>query len=321
MLSRALLDPPKRFESPALPTGCSAFTPAGARRIQHLRHRRAGSQLPGQNPLAKRPAARHLVQGHRDRLPGRQPPPVALFMSSATTKRTLTPPPRQPPKRNQSLPPRHYPEWDYSSQSYARTGSACTSACTPAATPVRHRPAAGQTRGPGQTPETPAGCCSSRKTRCGALPGRRQRAGPGRGPALIDRLQSGSHARPAHQHEPHHRRPQHCGDRAAGLVGVAQRKSTWLGANRAGAQPGGGLPAGLGGRATGRPVAIAGFHSNTRHDVRYLHLKGFGEHWGDAVKGRLAAMQAAYSTRMGAAMRHAARTLARKRSTRSCCWC
>jgi hypothetical protein len=60
----------------------------------------------------------------------------------------------------------------------------------------------------------------------------------------------------------------------------------------------------------GDPLAIAGFHSNTRHDVRYMHLKGFGEHWGTDVKSRLAAMQAAYSTRMGAAMRHAAHTLA-----------
>ena len=60
----------------------------------------------------------------------------------------------------------------------------------------------------------------------------------------------------------------------------------------------------------GDRLAIAGFHSNTRHDVRYLHLKGFGEHWGDVVKARLAAMQAAYSTRMGAALRHAAHTLA-----------
>ena len=59
----------------------------------------------------------------------------------------------------------------------------------------------------------------------------------------------------------------------------------------------------------GDPLAIAGFHSNTRHDVRYLHLKGFGERWGDDVKARLAAMQAGYSTRMGAAMRHAAHTL------------
>ena len=59
----------------------------------------------------------------------------------------------------------------------------------------------------------------------------------------------------------------------------------------------------------GDPFAIAGFHSNTRHDVRYLHIKGFGEQWGDEAKGRLAAMQARYSTRMGAAMRHAAHYL------------
>jgi hypothetical protein len=59
----------------------------------------------------------------------------------------------------------------------------------------------------------------------------------------------------------------------------------------------------------GDRFAIAGFHSNTRHDVRYLHIKGFGEHWNDDVKGRLAAMQAGYSTRMGAAMRHAAHYL------------
>jgi nitric oxide reductase activation protein len=64
----------------------------------------------------------------------------------------------------------------------------------------------------------------------------------------------------------------------------------------------------------GDPLAIAGFHSNTRHDVRYLHLKGFGEHWGSEVKSRLAAMQASYSTRMGAAMRHAAHTLATQKA-------
>lgn len=59
----------------------------------------------------------------------------------------------------------------------------------------------------------------------------------------------------------------------------------------------------------GDSFAIAGFHSNTRHEVRYLHIKGYGEHWDDTVKGRLAAMQAGYSTRMGAAMRHAAHYL------------
>ncbi len=55
----------------------------------------------------------------------------------------------------------------------------------------------------------------------------------------------------------------------------------------------------------GDPFAIAGFHSNTRHDVRYLHIKGYSERWNDDVKARLAAMQAGWSTRMGAAMRHA----------------
>ncbi len=59
----------------------------------------------------------------------------------------------------------------------------------------------------------------------------------------------------------------------------------------------------------GDPFAIAGFHSNTRHDVRYQHIKGYGEHWNDEVKARLAAMAAGYSTRMGAAMRHAAHYL------------
>lgn len=59
----------------------------------------------------------------------------------------------------------------------------------------------------------------------------------------------------------------------------------------------------------GDTFAIAGFHSNTRHDVRYLHIKGFSEHWGIDVKARLAAMQAGYSTRMGAALRHGAHYL------------
>ena len=62
--------------------------------------------------------------------------------------------------------------------------------------------------------------------------------------------------------------------------------------------------------ALGDPFAIAGFASNTRHDVRYQHIKGFHEHWDDTVKARLAALDAAYSTRMGAAVRHAAHYLA-----------
>jgi hypothetical protein len=64
----------------------------------------------------------------------------------------------------------------------------------------------------------------------------------------------------------------------------------------------------------GDPFAIAGFNSNTRHDVRYLHIKGYSESWNDEVKARLAAMEASYSTRMGAAMRHAAHYLEKQAS-------
>ncbi|MCX7169639.1 MAG: VWA domain-containing protein, partial [Proteobacteria bacterium] len=60
----------------------------------------------------------------------------------------------------------------------------------------------------------------------------------------------------------------------------------------------------------GDPYAIAGFASNTRHDVRYFHFKGFGENWGDEVKARLAGMQGNLSTRMGTALRHAGHYLA-----------
>ena len=55
----------------------------------------------------------------------------------------------------------------------------------------------------------------------------------------------------------------------------------------------------------GDGFAIAGFHSDTRHQVRYYAIKGFSEQWDDTVKARLSSMQAALSTRMGAAMRHA----------------
>ncbi len=61
--------------------------------------------------------------------------------------------------------------------------------------------------------------------------------------------------------------------------------------------------------ALGDPFAIAGFSSNTRHEVRYNHFKGFGEAWDTEPKARLAAMEGGYSTRMGAALRHAGRYL------------
>ncbi|MEO5343574.1 MAG: VWA domain-containing protein [Gammaproteobacteria bacterium SHHR-1] len=64
----------------------------------------------------------------------------------------------------------------------------------------------------------------------------------------------------------------------------------------------------------GDEFAIAGFNSDSRHEVRYQHIKGYSEHWDEQVKGRLGAIQAGFSTRMGAAMRHAGRALAKRQA-------
>lgn len=68
--------------------------------------------------------------------------------------------------------------------------------------------------------------------------------------------------------------------------------------------------------ALGDPFAVAGFSSDTRHDVRYVHFKGFREPWGADSKARLAAMGAGRSTRMGAALRHAVGHLEGRREER-----
>jgi nitric oxide reductase activation protein len=65
--------------------------------------------------------------------------------------------------------------------------------------------------------------------------------------------------------------------------------------------------------ALGDPFAMAGFASNTRHEVRYSHIKSFDEGWTGEPRARLAAIEAGYSTRMGAALRHAGRYLDQRR--------
>jgi len=66
----------------------------------------------------------------------------------------------------------------------------------------------------------------------------------------------------------------------------------------------------------GDRLAIVGFHSDTRQRVDLLHVKGFGEAWDDAPKARLAGVQGAFSTRMGAALRHAGELLSGRRADR-----
>jgi len=59
----------------------------------------------------------------------------------------------------------------------------------------------------------------------------------------------------------------------------------------------------------GDPFAIHGFASDGRHDVQYYRFKDFDDSYDDDVKARLAGMQGGLSTRMGAALRHAAQFL------------
>ncbi len=70
----------------------------------------------------------------------------------------------------------------------------------------------------------------------------------------------------------------------------------------------------------GDPFAIHGFCSDGRHDVHYYRLKDFEQPWGDLAKARLAGMRGHYSTRMGAALRHAGSMLALRPQRRKICF-
>jgi len=60
----------------------------------------------------------------------------------------------------------------------------------------------------------------------------------------------------------------------------------------------------------GDRCAIDAFCSNGRHEVRYSHALGFDEALDDAALARLAGVTSRWSTRMGAALRHATQRLA-----------
>lgn len=65
----------------------------------------------------------------------------------------------------------------------------------------------------------------------------------------------------------------------------------------------------------GDRIAIHGFSSNTRAEVYYYRLLEFGAMPTPVSRGMIASVQARYSTRMGAALRHAAAQLAQEASS------
>ena len=62
--------------------------------------------------------------------------------------------------------------------------------------------------------------------------------------------------------------------------------------------------------ATQDEFAVRAFASDGRENVRWSRVKDFGETFGDAGRARLAGLEPGYSTRLGAALRHAGTELA-----------
>ena len=314
-LSRALLDPPKRFESPQLADwvqrfhallaqGASSTTEMAGLALNYLGKTRLQSdQLPDtwfqDTEVDYRDDNRHLWRFHE-----------RSDDEEAFDSHDQTPPAQEV----QSLPPRHYPEWDYTSQTMRPDWVSLYERLHPAGHPAdidalltKHAALAKRLKRlldvlkpqdkvrvrfqeDGSELDLDVAIRSLIDLRSGSQPDPRinmNHTTDGRSIAvtlLLDLSES--------LNEPARGSTQtvlQLSQEAVSLLAWAVEQ-------------------------LGDPLAIAGFHSNTRHDVRYLHIKGFGERWGDDVKSRLAAMQAGYSTRMGAALRHAARTLSHQQA-------
>jgi len=66
----------------------------------------------------------------------------------------------------------------------------------------------------------------------------------------------------------------------------------------------------------GDAFAVHGFYSDGRHNVFYHRYKDFDQPWNDIPKARLAGMEGRFSTRMGAAIRHAGYHLSQVRAAK-----
>jgi nitric oxide reductase NorD protein len=216
------------------------------------------------------------------------------------------------------LPPRHYPEWDYQSQSYRPDWVSLYESLHPA----------GEAGKIDRLLEKHAALARRLKRLLDILKPqdkvriRYQEEGSELDldvalRSLID-FKGGASPDPRINMSHRTRRSQPGGNGSARPLAVAGRQGQGRRQRRRAehsrTESGGGVLLAWSIEQLGDPFAIAGFHSDSRHDVRYLHLKGYSERWDDVVKARLAAMQAGYSTRMGAAMRHAAHYLAAQKA-------
>lgn len=291
---------------------------------------RFAAQLAGSNASTRAMAELALAYATRSRLPSDQFAQVHFadtevdyrddnrhlwtFIEAGDEEESFTPPPRSAAPETSGLPPRHYPEWDAASQSYRPDWTAVYEALHPAgraadidALLARHAVLARRLkrlldlvkpqarvreryRENGSELDLDVAIDALVDWQSGRLPEARieisQRTA-GRDISvllLLDLSQSLNASLPG------------SGQRVLDTAREAVALLAWAIDQ------------------LGDACAIAGFHSNTRHEVRYHHLKGFSEAWDDTVKARLAAVEAGWSTRMGAALRHGGRLLAARRS-------
>lgn len=313
-LSRACLDPAHGYSEPLLQEYVARFHavladgPASTRAMADLalsyvtRSRRQSDQLANvhftDTEIDYRDDNRHLWQ----------------FIEAGDEEDSFAPPPKQADAEPTGLPPRHYPEWDAATQAYRPDWSAVYEALHP------------------------AGCAADidRLLEKHAVLARRLKR-------LLDLLKPQERVRQRYQEDGSEldldvavralvdlksgRLPEariNVSHRTNGrdisvllLIDLSQSlNGTLPGSSQRILDTAREAVALLGWSIDqlGDACAIAGFHSNTRHEVRYHHIKGFSEAWDDTVKARLAAVEAGWSTRMGAALRHAGRMLASRRS-------
>jgi hypothetical protein len=69
-------------------------------------------------------------------------------------------------------------------------------------------------------------------------------------------------------------------------------------------------------QAAGDAIAVHGFNSESRERVHFVRIKGFDEPMDEVVRARLAGLRSGYSTRLGAALRHAGQELVARRAFR-----
>jgi hypothetical protein len=134
---------------------------------------------------------------------------------------------KKPGEEIKGLPPRHYPEWDYHSQTYRPDWVSLYEALHPKGNPGDIDTHAGKARAPWQkAPEAHPRPAQAAGQGARALSGRRQRAGPRRRHPLADRLQGRRQPGSAHQHEPQAPDGRNIAVMlAARPVRIAQRKS------------------------------------------------------------------------------------------------